>query len=65
MCIVITRYSRSGDFGIEYNLNSAFTQNYTNFKVVIVNDEVHDGRGMVYRNYFAFHRINKGKYAYV
>ena len=52
MCIVSTGYNNNDKFRIEYSLNSIFTQNYTNYKAVIINDASTDGSGEVYRKYF-------------
>ena len=39
-------------FRIEYNLNSIFTQNYTNYFAVITDDSSGDGSDEIYRKYF-------------
>lgn len=65
MCVVVPGYNNNANFRIEYNLNSIFTQNYTNYKVVIVNDASTDGGDQVYRNFFAFYAIDKQRYAYI
>jgi len=52
MCIVSPGYNNNAHFRIEYSLNSIFTQNYTNYKAVIINDASTDGSGEVYRKYF-------------
>jgi glycosyltransferase involved in cell wall biosynthesis len=58
-------YNNNANFRIEYNLNSIFSQNYTNYKVVIINDKSNDGSDEIYRKYFAFHRIDKERYTYI
>ena len=65
MCIVVPGYNNNANFRIEYNLNSLFTQNYTNYKVIIVNDASTDGSGEVYRSFFRFHAIDKQRYTYI
>lgn len=45
MCIMVPGYNNNDKFRIEYNLNSIFAQNYTNYKVVIVNDASTDKSG--------------------
>jgi glycosyltransferase involved in cell wall biosynthesis len=52
MCIVSPGYNNNDKFRIEYSLNSLFTQNYTNYKVVIINDASTDGSHETYRKYF-------------
>ena len=51
MCILVPGYNNNARFRIEYNLNSIFTQNYTNYRVVIIDDASVDGSGDVYRKY--------------
>ncbi len=65
MCIVSPSYNNFKNFRIEYNLNSVFLQNYTNFKIVIINDASSDGSGEVFRNYFKFYKIDKKYYTYI
>jgi hypothetical protein len=59
MCIMVPGYNNNANFRIEYNLNSIFSQNYTNYRLVLINDMSNDGSNEVYRNYFAFHKIDK------
>lgn len=65
MCIVVTNYNNNVDYRIEYNLNSIFSQNYSNYKVVIMDDGSTDGSRHIYRNYLAFHRIDRSRYVYI
>lgn len=65
MCIMVPGYNNNANFRIEYNLNSIFTQNYTNYRVVVIDDKSNDGSGAVYRSFFAFHRIDKKRYTYI
>ena len=65
MCIVVPGFNNNANFRLEYSLNSVFTQNYTNYRVVIMNDASTDGSGEVYRNYFRFHAIDKQHYTYI
>ena len=65
MCIVSTGYNNNDKFRIEYSLNSIFTQNYTNYKAVIINDASTDGSDEVYRKYFEFYQIDKAHYTYI
>jgi glycosyltransferase involved in cell wall biosynthesis len=37
-CIVVPTLNNGKDFRYEYNLRSIFNQNYTNYKVVIIDD---------------------------
>lgn len=58
-------YNNNANFRIEYNLNSVFLLNYTNYKVVVINDASTDKSDDVYKKYFAFHRIPKDRYVYI
>lgn len=65
MCFLVPGNNNNARFRIESNLNSVFTQNYTNYKVVVINDASNDGSNEVYRNYFAFYAIDKQRYIYI
>ncbi len=65
MCIVVTGYNNNANFRIQYNLNSIFTQNYTNYKTIIINDASIDGSDKVYLKYFEYYKIDKANYVYV
>jgi len=65
MCLVSAGYNNNDKFRIEYSLNSIFTQNYSNYKAVIINDASTDGSGEVYRNYFDFYKIPTDHYVYI
>lgn len=65
MCIMVPGYNNNANFRIEYNLNSIFSQNYTNYKVIIIDDMSNDGSETAYRNYLVFHRIDKSRYVYI
>jgi len=43
MCLVAPSFNNNAKYRIEYNLNSIFTQNYTNYFVVIINDASTNG----------------------
>ena len=62
---MVPGFNNNAHFRIEYGLNSIFTQNYSNYKAVIVDDCSSDGSQEAYRRYFAFHRIDRAKYVYV
>jgi glycosyltransferase involved in cell wall biosynthesis len=51
---VVRSYNNNAFMRIEYNLNSIFTQNYTNFMAVIINDASNDGSDIIYRKYLDF-----------
>jgi len=57
MCVVVPSFNNNANFRIEYNLNSIFTQNYSNFKVVVVNDASNDN--------FDFYAIDPEHYVYI
>ena len=65
MCVMVPGYNNNAKFRLEYNLNSIFQQNYTNYKVVLVNDASTDGTDELYRKYFEFYNIDPKKYVYV
>lgn len=65
MCVVVPGYNNNAKFRIEYNLNSIFQQNYTNYFVVIMNDASTDNSDYIYRKYLDFYKIDPEKYAYV
>lgn len=52
MCIVTPGYNNNANFRIEFNLNSIFTINYTNYHLVLINDASTDGSGEIYKKYF-------------
>ena len=65
MCLIVPGYNNNAKFRIEYNLNSIFSQNYTNYFVVIINDASTDNSDEMYRRYLDFYNIDKTTYAYV
>ena len=65
MCLIVPGFNNNANFRIEDNLNSIFFQNYTNYRVVLIDDASTDGSGEVYRNYFRFHAIDKQRYTYI
>jgi hypothetical protein len=65
MCLIVPGYNNNANFRIESNLNSIFTQNYSNYKVVIINDASTDGSGDTYRRYFEFYGIDPAHYTYI
>ncbi len=64
-CIITPSYGNNDRFRIEYNLNSVFTQNYSNYFVVVTEDGSNDGSDELFRRYFEFYRIPASKYVYV
>ena len=65
MCLIVPGYNNNAKFRIEANLNSVFMQNYSNYRLVLIDDASTDGSGEVYRNYFRFHAIDKQRYTYI
>lgn len=65
MCLVACSYNNNANFRIEYNLNSVFRQNYSNYFAVIINDVSYDGTDLTYRKYFDFYNISKERYVYI
>jgi glycosyltransferase involved in cell wall biosynthesis len=58
MCIIVPSYNNNANFRIEYNLNSIFQQNYSNYFVVIVNDASTDASDSTYHKYLDFYNID-------
>lgn len=65
MCLVVPGFNNNANFRIEGNLNSVFTQNYSNYKVVLINDASTDRSERLYRRFLAFHAVPKDKYTYI
>lgn len=65
MCLIVPSYNNNARFRIESSLNSIFTQNYSNYRVVVINDGSSDGSDEVYRAYFSFFAIDKQRYTYL
>jgi glycosyltransferase involved in cell wall biosynthesis len=65
MCIIVPSYNNNANFRIEYNLNSIFQQNYSNYFVVIVNDASTDASDLLYRNYLDFWNFTPSSYVYI
>ena len=65
MCIVVPGYNNNARFRLEYNLNSIFRQNYTNYFAVIINDASTDGSDELFRNYLRHYGINPHRYVYI
>ena len=65
MCILTPGLNNNARFRIEQNLNSIFSQNYTNYRVIIINDASDDLSGRVYREYLKFYNIPRDRYVYV
>jgi glycosyltransferase involved in cell wall biosynthesis len=57
MCVVVPSFNNGRQFRVELNLNSIFSQNYTNYHVVIVDDASTDSTVALIRKYLSFHRI--------
>jgi glycosyltransferase involved in cell wall biosynthesis len=65
MCLIVASYNNNIHFRIEQNLNSIFSLNYSNYRVVVVDDRSTDNSNAIYQKYFAFHRIDKERYVYI
>jgi glycosyltransferase involved in cell wall biosynthesis len=65
MCVVVPGYNNNAKFRLEYNLNSIFLQNYTNYFIVIINDASTDGSDELFRKYLHFYAISRDKYVYI
>jgi glycosyltransferase involved in cell wall biosynthesis len=65
MCIIVPGYNNNDKFRLENNLNSLFTQNYTNYFVVILDDASTDKSNELFANYLNFYDINPHRYVYL
>ena len=65
MCLVVCGYNNNAKSRIEYNLNSIFRQNYSNYFAVIIDDVSSDGSDLAYRRYLDFFNVSADKYVYV
>lgn len=63
--MITPSYNNNRNFRIELNLNSIFTQNYSNYFVVIVDDASNDGSGAIFQKYLDFYDIPKDQYAFI
>lgn len=57
MCVVVPSFNNARQFRVELNLNSIFSQNYTNYHVVIVDDASTDATVALIQKYLSFYRI--------
>jgi len=62
---MVPGYNNNARFRIEYNLNSIFMQNYTNYKVIIIDDASTDGTTEAYKKYLDFYKIDKKYYTLI
>lgn len=65
MCIISNGRNNEGNFRIEYSLNSVFTQNYTNYKIIVTDDASDDRSAEIYRKYFDFYAIDPAHYLFI
>ena len=63
--MIVPGYNNNDRFRIEYNLNSIFQQNYTNYFVVIIDDASTDKSEEVYRMYLDFYGIEKSSFIFI
>jgi glycosyltransferase involved in cell wall biosynthesis len=65
ICLLVPGYNNNDKFRLENSLNSIFSQNYTNYFVVILDDASIDKSNEVYSNYLNFYDINPHRYVYI
>ncbi len=58
-CLIAPGINNNQNNRIEYHLNSIFSQNYTNYLLVLIDDASTDGSQEIYRRYLDFHKIPK------
>ena len=61
MCIVVPSYNNNQNFRVQLNLNSIFMQNYSNYKVVIIDDASTDNTALLIRRYLDYYNISSRK----
>ncbi len=57
-CIIVPTYNNGKSFRTELNLNSIFSQNYSNYKVVIIDDASTDNTPVILQKYLKFYDIS-------
>lgn len=60
-CIIVPTYNNGNSFRTELNLNSIFSQNYTNYKVVVIDDASTDNTPTIIKKYLDFYDISEKK----
>lgn len=63
--MLVPGYNNNVNFRLENNLNSIFSQNYTNYLIVIFDDASTDKSDEIFANYFKFYDINPHRYVYI
>lgn len=57
LCIIVPGINNNRGFRTEKSLNSIFTQNYTNYRVILTDDASTDGTPEVIEKYLKFYDI--------
>jgi hypothetical protein len=65
ICIIVPSFNNNDNFRLEYNLNSLFQQNYSNYFAVVINDASTHNSDSIFTRYFAFHDIDQKFYVYI
>lgn len=60
-CVIVPTYNNGNSFRTELNLNSIFSQNYTNYKVVVIDDASTDNTPAIVKKYLNFYDIPEKK----
>lgn len=57
MCVVVPTRNNAYNHRYIYNLQSILNQNYTNYKIVIIDDHSDDGTGVLIQKYLRRHSV--------
>jgi glycosyltransferase involved in cell wall biosynthesis len=57
MCVVVPTRNNAYNHRYVYNLQSILNQNYTNYKIVIIDDHSDDGTGVLIQKYLRRHNV--------
>ncbi len=58
MCVIVPTYNNNQKFRMELSLNSIFSQNYTNYRVIVIDDGSIDGSPVFIKKYLNFYGID-------
>lgn len=61
ICVIVPSFNNNQLFRVELNLNSIFSQNYSNYKVVIIDDASTDGTQDLLERYLKYYAIPKAR----
>ena len=65
ICVVVPTRNNVENYRYEYNLQSILNQDYTNYKLVVVDDASNDGTGDLIDLFLARSKLPKERYALI